>query len=69
MKMEVDFHLDLTETEADMLGAMIRIYHSIIEIHSNEGLGMEEKFYTQDKNDFFGLVEKLREITGRELDY
>ncbi len=69
MKMEVDFRMDLTETEADMLEKMVKIYYNIMQLHANDTTGMETKFYTEDKNEFFNLVEKLREVTGQELDY
>jgi hypothetical protein len=29
----------------------------------------DPKFYVEDENDFFHLVEKLRTLTGRELEY
>lgn len=69
MKMEVDFRMDLTETEADMLEKMVKIYYNIMQLHSSDTTGMETKFYTDDRNEFFSLVEKLREVTGQELDY
>ena len=69
MKMEVDFRMDLTETEADILDKMIKIYYNIMQLHSDDTTGMEAKFYRDDRNEFFNLVEKLREVTGQELDY
>lgn len=69
MKMEVEFRLDLTETEADMLHNMILIYYEVIRVHSNDSTGLEQKFCTDDRNEFYSLVNKLSEITGRGFDY
>lgn len=69
MKMEVDFRMDLTETEADMLHNMILIYYEVIRVHSNDSTGLGEKFCVTDRNEFYSLVNKLSEITGRSFDY
>ena len=60
--------VELTDQEDEMLTMILKIYYNIMEVHRWADKS-DPKFYVEDENDFFHLVEKLRVLTGRELEY